>query len=302
MNDEIKKFPVKQHYIPQFILKNFCFNDHLLYFYSLNDKRTSIKNTRDVFMERNLYTSITLNPDNPTQIETDFARYEREISTLIKTKILDKHEIFLTLKEETSLRFFCALLGFRSANAKDIFLNLDEEGKTIYKPYLQEDNFAELWRRNLSYLVNCRSFDEVVDCENIDKPIKAFMIKDCFGLFGKYFVFFERRGPIDFIIGDCYPVVINGSAEEINLSMDMISYYAITPALNMALVNNGAEQAPCMLAMKKYLKKPFEDNGILKYKTQKLYERDIRNINDGTLINSKYGVAFQDKTRRGINE
>lgn len=72
--------------------------------------------------------------------------------------------------------------------------------------------------------------------------------------------------------------------------------------MGMALVNKGAEQAPCMLPMKKYLKKPFEANGILKYKTQKLYERDIRNINDGTLINSKYGVAFQDKTRRGINE
>ena len=303
MNTIRKKEPIRQHYIPQFILRNFCFDaENNLYFYSMKDKEITIKNTRDIFMERRLYNSELVNPDDPAQIEKDFAKYEQEIGKLIKDKILNKHEISLTLKEEASLRFFCALLGFRSKNANDIFNNLTEEGKSMYGPYQPDGNFEELWKRNLSVLVKCRSFDEVVDRKDVDKPIKAFMQKDCFGIFGKYFVFFEKRGPVDFIIGDCYPVVISGMAENINLSMDLISYFSLSPNLCMALVNNGAENAPCLFGFKKYLKKPWERNGILEYKTQKLYEHDIRAINEGTVINSNFGLAFQNKERSGIHE
>ena len=253
-------------------------------------------------MERRLYNSELVNPNDPAQIERDFAKYEQEIGKIIKEKIMNKHEIFLTLKEEASLRFFCALLGFRSKNANDIFNNLSEEGKAMYVPYQQDGNFVELWKRNLSILVKCRSFDEVINSEDIDKPIKAFMQKDCFGIFGKYFVFFEKRGPVDFIIGDCYPVVISGTADNINLSLELISYFALSPNLCMALVNNGAEISPCLLGLKKYLKKPWERNGVLEYKKQKLYEQDIRAINEGTVKNSNFGLAFQDKERSGIYE
>lgn len=105
------KEPVRQHYIPQFILKNFCFDDeNNLYFYSMKDKEITIKNIRDIFMERRLYNSELVNPDDPTQIEKDFAKYEQEIGKLIKEKIINKYEISLTLKEEASLRFFCAYI------------------------------------------------------------------------------------------------------------------------------------------------------------------------------------------------
>lgn len=53
-----KHEPIRQHYIPQFILRNFCFDDsNSLFFYSLKDKTVSVKNTRDVFMEKQLYNS-----------------------------------------------------------------------------------------------------------------------------------------------------------------------------------------------------------------------------------------------------
>ena len=50
------KEPVKHHYIPQFILRNFCFDDrsHLFYY----DKKISKiykRETKDIFMIRNLY-------------------------------------------------------------------------------------------------------------------------------------------------------------------------------------------------------------------------------------------------------
>lgn len=48
--------PIRHHYIPQFILRNFCFNDRGdLFYYDKENSKTSVKNTRDIFMVRNLY-------------------------------------------------------------------------------------------------------------------------------------------------------------------------------------------------------------------------------------------------------
>ena len=62
-----------------------------------------------------------------------------------KRKIRTKHGN----QEEASLRFFCALLAFRSKNAVDIFSNLSDESKVMYSEYQNDGNFVELWKRNL---------------------------------------------------------------------------------------------------------------------------------------------------------
>lgn len=294
------KEPVRQHYIPQFILKNFCFNNKgELYFFFFKNKETTIKSTKEIFMEKQLYNSTNVNFNNPTQIEKDFAKYEQEIALLIKTKIIDQQNISLTLQEEKSLHFFCALLGFRSKNVKDTFANPSNESKALYSQYQSDGNFVELWKRNLSVLVKCRSLDEVIKRNDVDDFIKSFMKRDCSGISSQYFVFFEKRGPIDFVIGDCYPVVISGSTN-FGISLDLISFFPLTPYFCMALVNNGSENSPCMLNLKKYLKKPHDKNGILEYRIQKLYEHDIKSINKKIIKNSHSGVAFQDKKRSGI--
>lgn len=299
MKTDNTKEPVRQHYIPQFILKNFCFNSKgELYFFSFKNKETTIMNTKEIFMENQLYNSTNVNPNNPTQIEKDFAKYEQEIALLIKTKIIDQQNISLTLQEEKSLHFFCALLGFRSKNVKDHFTNLSNASKTLYRQYQSDENFVELWKRNLSVLVNCRSLDEVIKRNDVDEPIKLFMERDCFGIYGQYFVFFEKRGPIDFIIGDCYPVVISGSTDS-GVSLDLISFFPLTPYFCIALVNDGSENSPCMSNLKKYLKKPRDKNEILEYRIQKIYEHDIKSINEKIIKNSNFGVAFQDKERSG---
>ncbi len=60
--------PKRHHYIPQFILKNFCYdeNNHLLYFDKKSGKISS-EDTRDVFMVKNLYRDEINNADNPTK-------------------------------------------------------------------------------------------------------------------------------------------------------------------------------------------------------------------------------------------
>ena len=47
--------PIKHHYVPQFMLRNFCFKDKLLYYYDKAKNITSVKKTDEIFMTRNLY-------------------------------------------------------------------------------------------------------------------------------------------------------------------------------------------------------------------------------------------------------
>ena len=63
----------RHHYIPQFILRNFCFDKSrtLLNYYDKNTKKTSIKHSKDVFMDMHLYRDEINHQNRPTTIETD---------------------------------------------------------------------------------------------------------------------------------------------------------------------------------------------------------------------------------------
>ena len=117
----MKKEPIRHHYIPQFILRNFCFDDNGNTFYKdIKSKKESVKQIRDIFMGRNLYRD-TINSDNPIQIEEDFARFENEVAPIIKEKFLDSEEFILTRLEEEKLKLFFALMAFRSKSTQELF-------------------------------------------------------------------------------------------------------------------------------------------------------------------------------------
>ncbi|MDE7323849.1 MAG: DUF4238 domain-containing protein, partial [Lachnospiraceae bacterium] len=79
----MNKDPVKHHYIPQFILRNFCFDDRSrLYFYNKKTSKTIIRKTKEIFMIRNLYRDDINNIDNPMKIEKDIARFESEVAQI----------------------------------------------------------------------------------------------------------------------------------------------------------------------------------------------------------------------------
>lgn len=62
--------PIRHHYIPQFILRNFCFNNHgEVRYYCKKTNVESVANTRDVFMERNLYRDEINSPNDPTSVQ-----------------------------------------------------------------------------------------------------------------------------------------------------------------------------------------------------------------------------------------
>ena len=207
--------PKRHHYIPQFILKNFCYDDnnHLLYF----DKQSgevSSEDTRDVFMVKNLYRDEINNADNPTKIEKDLAVFENEISRIIKDKFLCGRDIVLTLQEDQKLKLFFAIMGFRSKETNHKFGDkISKESKAFYKQYQQDGDYIDLWKRNLGYVVNCRSIEEVLNHPQIDDPFKIFFRRDTVGIFGMYIVVVEAKENDGFIIGDTYPVVISGSTD-----------------------------------------------------------------------------------------
>lgn len=301
----MNKEPVRHHYIPQFILRNFCFNDRgELFYFDKKSSKTSIKKTRDVFMARNLYRDEINNPDEPTKIEKDLARYEEEVSQIIKGEFLDKDEISITLEEDEKLKVFFAIMSFRSRITSDKFgIGASEENKAFYSIYQEDGNLSDFWKRNLGNLVNCRSLREVWEHKEIDDPIKIFLQRDTFGYFGLYFVVAERRGPIDFIISDAYPTVISCVTDR-GLELIMYSIFPVSQERIILLASNGVCSAPKNVAVfsNEVLKKPKLklDGKSITIHVKKIYKDDVRYVNSVLVKEAHEGVAFRDKDRVDI--
>ncbi|MCM1193828.1 MAG: DUF4238 domain-containing protein [Butyrivibrio sp.] len=294
--------PIRHHYIPQFILRNFCFNDRgNLFYYDKKQSHTFIKKTRDIFMAPNLYRDEVNNPDEPTKIEGDMARFEGEVSQLITGKFLKQDEIKITLEEDEKLKIFFAIMSFRSRITSHKFgIGASEENRKFYSMYQKDGNLSDFWKRNLGNLVNCRSLKEVWAHKEIDEPIKIFLRRDTCGYFGLYFVVAERRGPMDFIISDVYPTVVSGVTDW-ELKLMLYSIFPISPDRVVLLTANGACGAPKNVAFfsNEILRKPKlnSDRKSITIRTRKMYENEVRYVNSVLLSEAQEGVAFRSKDR-----
>lgn len=294
--------PKKHHYIPQFILKNFSFDEKCnLFYFDRKTYKICEKSTRDIFMVRNLYRDEINNPDEPTKIEKDMACFESEISRIITGRFLNRDEIAITLEEDEKLKLFFAIMGFRSKNASDKFgADVSDKSRMFYSMYQENGDLSDFWRRNLGNLVNCRSLKEIADHKTIDDPIKIFFLRDMFGCFGRYFVVAERRGPLDFIISDAYPTVIKGVSDR-GLQLDLFSIFPISSDRILLLVNNGIEGVPknILAFSDDVLKKPKLNSNkkSIIIRTKKIYENEVRYVNSELIMESNEGFAFRDKNR-----
>ena len=298
----MSKEPVRHHYIPQFILKNFCFDDRDdLFYFDKKASHISIKKTRDIFMVRNLYRDEINNPGEPTKIEKDMARFEGEAAKIITGKFLNGDEISITLEEDEKMKLFFAIMSFRSSVTSDKFGDgASEENKAFYSKYQKDGNLSDFWKRNLGNLVNCRSLKEVWEHKGIDDPIKLFFRRDTLGLFGLYFVVAERRGPIDFIISDAYPTIIDGVTDW-ELKLMLYSIFPISPDRVILLTANGVCGAPRNVAVlsNEVLRGPklSPDRKLITIRTRKLYENEVKYVNSVLMDEAKEGFAFRNKER-----
>lgn len=296
------KEPVRHHYIPRFILRAFCDEKGCLSYYDLAEQRIEQKKTEEVFMARNLYRDTINYPDNPTKIETDLARFEQEVAPIIKRFLSEVEEVRLSLEEDAKLKLFFAIMSFRSENVKDMFSDSATDNfKDFYSFYQEDGNLNDFWKRNLGELVNCRSLAEVLQNPRIDPPIKLSIRRDTEGIFGMYFIPAEVRGGEDFLISDCYPAVFAGQSKDGIIQLNMYLVYPISPKKAIFLAANGVQSAPLAAAgfSKGFFRKPSYSHidKTLTYRFRKIYEEDVKMVNDTMFENALEGVAFRDYRR-----
>lgn len=242
--------PIRHHYIPQFILRNFCIDElhyHVNY-YDKKKQKTYVKETRDVFMERNLYRDSINNIENPTKIEKDLSKFENEVAKIIKDKFLNSKRIILTTEEHEKILLFFAIMGLRNKKTYEAFCTFSKSSIDIYSHWQKDKNMEDFWKRNLGYIVNCRTLNEVMTDKNIDQPFKIFMFRDVYGYAGKYVSVIEyKHNDLNFIIGDTYPMQILGLMDEnpnSKFNISMYELFPISPNRMILIINNGVTGAP----------------------------------------------------------
>ena len=298
----MNKEPIRHHYIPQFILRNFCFDEeNRLYYFNKKTSEIYERRTSEIFMVRNLYRDNINNPDEPVKIEKDLARFESEVSRIITEKFLKENEIVITLEEDEKLKLFFAIMGFRSKITRNSFGDrASEKTKALYSYYQKDGNLSDLWKRNLGKLVNCRSLEEILNHREIDDPIKGFMYRDIVGLYGCYFVVVERRGAFDFVISDSYPTVITGSMEN-GLELILYSIFPISPDRVILIAANGVTGAPQSVTVfdDEVLKRPKwnQNKKIITIRVRKVYEKEVEYVNSVIIKEAHDGIAYRDKSR-----
>lgn len=284
--------PIRHHYIPQFILKNFSFDGKDgIYFYDKHNEETKVMRTRDVFMGRDLYRDEKNFPFEAQKTEAKLADFENEASKIIR-RFLTEDRITLTMQEDSLLRLFLALMSFRSKRVSKFFGELlPEKSKKFYSRYQSDGDYEDLWKRNIYHITTCRSIQQVIEHPDIDEPIKVFLHRDTINLFGLYFVVAERKDCDEFILGDCYPVVVTGDF----MNLHLYSVYPISPDRVVLMFSRGAEGTPrnvvgfrpCVLRPPK-----MNDDGTYTIRVRRLYAEEIRKINSMIFKEAEEGIIY----------
>ena len=296
---EAQNFHVRQHYIPQFILKNFCHDPSRkkVFFFEVGKHEYSSEFVSNIFMEKRLYATA----ESQIEIEESLAKFEADIAPIFK-KFGEDAEISLTFAENDRLRIFLSLLAFRSVNTREQFNNMSSISKTLYRGGSEETDMKDLWLTNVHLLSQCRSIKEVVSHPKINHIIKHF-IRNEFCDF--YMCLLDRRGDVDFHISDCYPIVMYGESELPNgkkINPPIYFFFPISESRMLALVTNHIKSVPksvVHLDCDKILKGPKRslDREHLLFRPEKIYSPDVEWINEMIIKNAKIGVVVKNPDR-----
>lgn len=302
-----KHEPIRHHYVPRFLLKPFCFEDTKINYYDKTTGEVSVKDTKDIFVEKNFYRDDINNEDDPMKLENDLARFESDISSIIR-KLLKDDEIIVTTEEYKMLQMFFAVMLYRRRNIKNEFSgDVTDEFREFYSNYQEDQNFTDFWKRNLGYIVNCRSIEDVLGNPHIDEPMKLFLIRDTVGLFDSYFVVVERRGKEDFLLNEAYSSKME-VGQQGGFHMALYNFYPISPKRMIIKVCNGVETAPKTVTSVAWFKKDVLKKPKLIGKNQfilnvrKIYEEEVKRINSYFFHYSLAGIAFQNKDRVSLDK
>ena len=109
----------------------------------------------------------------------------------------------------------------------------------------------------------------------------------------------ERRGNEDFILSDCYPLIIEGAFPD-GLSAPVYSVYPISPSRAIIFVAVGAEGAPSAVTGFEtgFFQRPRmqRDRKSINIHIKKVYEEYVHDINQMLIDNMSDGVILQNET------
>ncbi len=290
-----KNNPIRHHYIPQFVLKHFCYEENEIWFYDIKTGNVESKNVKDVFMEKNLYKD-EMNDEDELEIERNFAKYEAEVSTILAKQFYDEKLIYIIAAEQESIKLFFALMGFRSKNTAEYFQsNCKDLFESFYINYQTDGDFDALWKRNLKELTKCRSYEEVHSNPLIDEPFKLFMLRDTTGLLGSYLKIIESENE-DFIISDAYPLVLYASGQN-GEQINSVAVYPISPKRAILIIFNFfyvfTDFSNAVLPKGVYTK-PSEKNGMLEFRVKRLKDERVVLLNNLIKRNAKIGIGYKE--------
>lgn len=300
---KFQKSHVRQHYIPQFILKNFCYdtNKEKVFFFETGEDEYSTLYVSNVFMEKYLYSKV----EDELGIEESLAKFEADVAPIFK-KLNNESEIRLTFSEDERLRVFFSLLAFRAASTRDQFNNMSELSKQLYGRTSDDTDMKDVWLQNVHLVSQCRSIKEVLSNPQISSPLKVFITNE-FSAF--YMCVLERRGAVDFLISDCYPVVMNGEGvlpNGISFNLPIYYFYPISDSRVIALVTNNIKDVPRSVANLDYAKilkgpKGSLDRTHLIFRPARVYSQDVEWINEMVIKNARIGTIVKDLERCSNN-
>ena len=218
------------------------------------------------------------------------------MAQILKEHFLDGREIYITPQEDDKLRLFFAIMGFRALNISQLFgAKLTQQSKKYYKQYQADGDFLDLWKRNLGYIVQCRSFDEVWNHPQIDAPMKFFIRRDTVGYFGKYIVVAEADDNDTFILGDIYPVNVTGTKAD-GLPLNMYDIFPISSKRVLLMANIGVEGTPRdVLFLRNFLFMPpvyKKEQNLLRIRVRKICRDEVQYINKEIAGNANLGFVF----------
>lgn len=149
---------VNSHFIPQFILRNFC-NDNKIQYYDINNKTLESRSTRSVFSEKGYY---------PDELEKDLChKIEYQFSIVLNNKILSaRNNVTLNADDLWILKKYLIITALRIRD--------DNMEHNVWYKVLKRDGFITNPDENKELL--CGNFYEninkILDCPDRESALE----------------------------------------------------------------------------------------------------------------------------------
>lgn len=293
---------IKQHYIPQFIIKNFCKTDKKTYYFDVSSKSITQKFPNEIFEENYLYEYSQDEKENTNKIELDLAKFETEVGNVIK-QFLTNYSVSVSIEESEMLKYFFFIMILRSK------FMLSSYNKEIFEfnqqkfPDITERELDEFYKNNLEKLVNCRTLMDINEAINTQ-----FIQYAATMLIGKHLVLFECGDKLEFVLGDAYPIALGQKITPLDIfnRMSFVSLiFPISYKRAIGLVDT-YDEFHAMLRNFKIKNKDWYDEpkkfgtGML-IQLKYLTDEDVAYINKGILKNSREGLCFRSERKCGLD-